>query len=343
MLDVQDHLRTQPGRVRCSTCRLGELRGCRREHGSHWGRRDTVPLNVQGQLKCVDQEVYLLLIYETEQRPENQITTVGLVSRQKVESGEQVTEFFNIPEGFFNCLVLDSQPTKSVPRRLRLVIERNIDEMCPKRNPQSRMQHENLDVRGIGTTRPLRGVALFDETCDLTDEDAQEATIRACCSVNPGIIIVGIPRTASKSHFKFYITLCTWQHERGGLYIMTLTDSEDALSEEQFSALETLHRSEGSAWLGRGLRQAGTRARLESNISAMKRARVWTNSFTMPEHIQQEAIAREGTLHSEELFYLLKTVIQGEALSHAMHRSLDETRQSGCTCETACISAIAHR
>ena len=36
MLDVQYHLRTQPGRVRCSTCRPGELRGCRREHGSHW-------------------------------------------------------------------------------------------------------------------------------------------------------------------------------------------------------------------------------------------------------------------------------------------------------------------
>ena len=44
MLDVQYHLRTQPGRVRCSTCRVGELRGCRREHGSHWRRRDTVPL-----------------------------------------------------------------------------------------------------------------------------------------------------------------------------------------------------------------------------------------------------------------------------------------------------------
>ena len=38
----------------------------------------------------------------------------------------------------------------------------------------------------------------------------------------------------------------------------------------------------------------------------------------MAEHIQQEAIAREGPLHSEELFHLLKTVIQIEALSHAM-------------------------
>ena len=185
MLDVQYNLTTQPGRVRGSTCRPGELRGCRREHGSHCGRRDTVPLNVLGQLKDADQEVYLLLIFETGQRPENQITTLGLASRQKAESGEQATELFNIPEGFFNCMVLDSQPTKSVPRRVRLAIERNIDEMCPKRNPKLRMQHENLDVRSVGTTRPLRGVALFDETCDLTDGDAQEATLRACCSVNP--------------------------------------------------------------------------------------------------------------------------------------------------------------
>ena len=50
----------------------------------------------------------------------------------------------------------------------------------------------------------------------------------------------------------------------------------------------------------------------------MNRARVWTNSFTMAEHIQQEAIGREGPLHSEELFHVLKTVIQGEAPSHAM-------------------------
>ena len=57
---------------------------------------------------------------------------------------------------------------------------------------------------------------------------------------------------------------------------------------------------------------------LDSNFPALSRARVWTNSFTMAEHIQQEAIAREGPLHSEELFHLLKTVIQGEAPSHAM-------------------------
>ena len=70
-----------------------EIRGCRREHGSR-GRRNTVPLKVQGQLKDVDQEVYFQLIYEIGQRPENQITTLGLASRQIVEWGEQVTEFF---------------------------------------------------------------------------------------------------------------------------------------------------------------------------------------------------------------------------------------------------------
>ena len=62
MLDVQNHLRTQPGRVRCSICRPGEFRRCRRERGSHLGRRDTMPLNVQVQLKDVDQEMYLQLI-----------------------------------------------------------------------------------------------------------------------------------------------------------------------------------------------------------------------------------------------------------------------------------------
>ena len=173
----------------------------------------------------------LQLIYESGQRPENQITTLGLVPRHKVESGEQVTESFNIPERFFNCMVLDSQPTKLFPRRVRLSIEWNIDDMCPDRNPQSRLQHENLHVRSVGTTRPLRRVALFDETCDLTDEEAQEASVRARRSVNPGIIIVGILRTASKNHFEFCMTLCTWQHERGALYIMILTDCEDALSD----------------------------------------------------------------------------------------------------------------
>ena len=155
MLDVQHYLRTQPGRVRWSTCRPGEFRGCRREHGFHWERRDTGPLKVQGQLKGVDQEACLQLIYESGQRPENKITALGLASRHKVESGEQVTESFNIPEGFFNCVVLDCQPTKPVPRRVRLAIERSIDEICPTRHPQSRLQHENLDVRSVGTTRPL--------------------------------------------------------------------------------------------------------------------------------------------------------------------------------------------
>ena len=38
MHDVQYNFRTQHGRVRCSTGRLGELRGCRRENGPDWKR-----------------------------------------------------------------------------------------------------------------------------------------------------------------------------------------------------------------------------------------------------------------------------------------------------------------
>ena len=98
---------------------------------------------------------------------------------------------------------------------------------------------------------------------------------------------------------------------------MIKTDSDGALSEEHYAAIKTLQRNEGSAWLGRDLRQEGIGAMLVSNHPALSRAHVWTNSFTMAEHLQQEAIAREGPLHSEELFHLLKTVIQGEALSHA--------------------------
>ena len=274
-----------------------------------------MPLNVQGQLKDVDQEVCLHLIYETGQRPENQISTLGLVPRQKVESRKQVTESFNIPEGFFNCMVLDSQPTKSVPRRVRLAIERKKDEMCPNRNP---MQHKNLDVRGVGTTRRLRGVALFDETCDLTDEEAQEAAVRACRSANPGIIILGnSPNSLEKSfgilHDLVYMATrarCPLHHDpdrfRGCTFRGTVFGAQNAPPERR----ECLART--------GSRQPGTGARLKSNLSAMNRARVWTNSSTMAEHIQQEAIAREGPLYSEELFHLLRTVTQGEALSHAM-------------------------
>ena len=60
-LDVHNNFGTQPGRVRRSLG-PGELRGCRRDHGSHWGGRDPVPLKVQGQLKYVDQEACLQLV-----------------------------------------------------------------------------------------------------------------------------------------------------------------------------------------------------------------------------------------------------------------------------------------
>ena len=132
---------------------------------------------------------------------------------------------------------------------------------------------------------------------------------------NPGILIVYVPGKSPKSHIGFWMTLCTWQHERGALFITIMTYSEETLSEERFLALETLHKSEGSAWLGRALRQMGTRARLDSNLSVVNRASVWTNSFTVAVQIQQEAIAKTGSLRSEGLFRLLETVVQGDASS----------------------------
>ena len=91
-------------------------------------------------------------------------------------------------------------------------------------------------------------------------------------------------------------------------------------------ALKTMQRNEGSAWLGRDLRQVGTGARLDSNFLAMSRARVWTILFTVAEHIQQEAIAKEGPSQSEVLFHLLKTVIQGGAPSHDIAVCAEITR-----------------
>ena len=149
---------------------------------------------------------------------------------------------------------------------------------------------------------------MFDENCDLNDTEAQEDAVRACGRANPGKNKICISRTTSKSHLGFCMTLCIWQHERGALFIVILTDSEETFSEEQFVALEAWHQNEGSAWLGRDLRQMETRARLESNLPAMSRARVWTNSFTVTVQIQQDAIAQTRPLHSEELCHLLETV-----------------------------------
>ena len=83
--DVQYNIRTPSGLVGRLPSGPGELRGCRREHGFYWEGRNSVPLKVQGQVKGVDQEVYLQLIYEIGQRPENQVAALGLVSR--TESG----------------------------------------------------------------------------------------------------------------------------------------------------------------------------------------------------------------------------------------------------------------
>ena len=100
----------------------GELRGCGRERGSHLGGRDPMPLNVQGQLTCVDQRTCIQLMYEAAQRPGRQIA--------RTELGEQVMESFCVPEGFLNWMALESQQTKSLESVSRARLLRGVAGSC---------------------------------------------------------------------------------------------------------------------------------------------------------------------------------------------------------------------
>ena len=76
-------------------------------------------LRVHGQLKDVDLNASSL-IYKIGHSPERPIARLGLARGEMVESREQVTESFHVPEGFLRWMTLDSEPTKAVPRRVRL-------------------------------------------------------------------------------------------------------------------------------------------------------------------------------------------------------------------------------
>ena len=124
---IQDDFRAQSGRVRRAPGGPGELRGCGREHGSHWGGRISVPLNAHGLLNNVGQKVYVQMTYKTRHRPEGKIAALGLFPRQRTEVGERVTESRRAPDDFLNGTTIKSQPTRSVPRQVRLAIERNLN------------------------------------------------------------------------------------------------------------------------------------------------------------------------------------------------------------------------
>ena len=134
--------------------------------------------------------------------------------------GQQVTESFRVPDEFLNRTLVESQPTRSVPRQVCLASDRNIAAVSPNLTPQPRQQRRHQCVGRVEAARPLRGIALFDGKCDLTDTATQEATVHSCHSSNPGIIIICLPRTAARSHFAFCMALCTWQQGRGALYIL---------------------------------------------------------------------------------------------------------------------------
>ena len=227
MLDVQCDIRTQPG----------EPQKCGRERDSQWMGRDPVPLNAQEQLKC-DGPGGLFTVDCT--KLDNALRGRWLPLDSCREKWWKLANTWRslsvFPKGF--SIGWRKNPNRRNPFLVGcLAIERNIVALSPDRTLQPRTQCENLYMKSVETTRPLRGVAWFNEKCDFTEADAQGATVRACNSANPGIIIVRIKRAAANSHLGFYIALCAWQHERGALYILIITDSEETLSEEQFLAL----------------------------------------------------------------------------------------------------------
>ena len=65
-----------------------------------------------------------------------------------------MAESICVPEGVLNWMALEPQPTKSVPRRVRLAIEKNIAALDQTLQP--RKQCENLYMKSVETTRPLR-------------------------------------------------------------------------------------------------------------------------------------------------------------------------------------------
>ena len=159
-----------------------------------------------------------------------------------------------------------------------------LDVQCKIRAPsllgELRHNAKTLNLRNVETTQPLRGNALFDERCDLTDADTQEATVRACRSSNPGIIIVCIPWTSSKSHLGFCTALCTWQQERvhHDLHRLRGDTSRGAVLGPGDIASER-----GECLARTGSQTNGTIARLDSTVSAMSRARVhsrWQHTFS---------------------------------------------------------------
>ena len=84
-----------------------------------------MPLNAHGLLERVHQKVYVQMTRKTSQRPEGPIAALRLSLRRRTEVGEQETESSRAPDEFLNGTVVESQPTRSVRRQVRLAIERD--------------------------------------------------------------------------------------------------------------------------------------------------------------------------------------------------------------------------
>ena len=245
--------------------------------------------NVQRQLTYVDQDARLQLVYETGQRPEERIATLGLVPRHRVDSREQVAEFFFLGHSRRLPSQLD---TKSVPRRVRLAIERNIVVMSLDQTFQSGIQRENMYLRTVETTRPLPRRGLVRRELRL---ERYRSTGRYSLGMWQGKswkVIICISRTTSK--------------EPSGI----LNDTVYLVTWAWCLVHHHTDRFRGDTFRGavrdtRG-RECLARARSQTNGD---RSQFGIQSL----QIQQDAAAKTGPLDSEEFCHLLETLIQGEA------------------------------
>ena len=134
--------------------------------------------------------------------------------------------------------------------------------------------------------------------------------------MNPGIIIVGIPSNSLEEplrilHDVVYMATrarCSLHHDpdrfRGCTFRGKVFGPRNTAPERRECLASPTSGDQCQVGLQRFCHES--RSRVDQFIHDGR------------EHIQQEAIAREGPLHSEELFHLLKTVMPSEALSHAM-------------------------
>ena len=212
---------------------------------------------------------------------------------------------------FLHSRRLPSQlDTKSVPRRVRLAIERNIFAMSLDQTFQSGIQRENMYLRTVETTRPLPRRGLVRRELRL---ERYRCTGRYSLGMWQGKswkVIICISRTSWKPsgirNDTVYLVTWAWR---------LVHHHTDRFRGDTFRG----------AVRGTWGRECLARARSQTNGD---RSQVGIQSL----QIQQDAAAKTGPLDGEELCHLLETVIQGEASQRLPDStSVSTDMETGCS------------